>query len=379
MRTIFLIGHHDVSLFLKDKMSYVWLLVVPMMFAFFTGMMSGGGQQRTSNPKPSLLIQNDDQGPISNLVLKSLEQQGIYFLNAESNLDPSRTLIIPEGFSESLLAGESIPLELRLRDTSPTNPSVLLEALLFRGLMDMNGHWLEWVSQDGEWSAESPDFLNKLMDQPDPVRLNVAYAGTHPIPSGYGHSLPANVVMFLLMNLMIFGGTSIGHERQMGVMRRLAVQPIGLLQLIVGKVYGRWLLGCLMIVCLMGPGSVVFGIWLGVRWVETLAVLLLFAWMAASFGVLMGALSVNPDKVPGLCVLISLIMAALGGCWWPLEIVPDTLRTVAHVFPTAWAMDALHQTIHFGAGFGRIGTELVVLLGFAALSNFVAVKWFKFS
>jgi len=59
--------------------------------------------------------------------------------------------------------------------------------------------------------------------------------------------------------------------------------------------------------------------------------------------------------------------------------VPDTLRTVAHVFPTAWAMDALHQTIHFGAGFGRIGTELVVLLGFAALSNFVAVKWFKFS
>jgi len=53
------------------------------------------------------------------------------------------------------------------------------------------------------------------------------------------------------------------------------------------------------------------------------------------------ALSVNPDKVPGLCVLISLIMATLDVCWWPLEIVPDTLSTVAHVFPTARVMDAL--------------------------------------
>ena len=379
MRTILLIGHHDVRLFLKDRMSYIWLLVVPMVFAFFTGMISGGGGQRNSNPKPSLLIQNNDQEIMSHLIMKALDRQGIQFLDITKNPNPSRTLIIPKGFSEALLDGKSIPLELRLRDTKPTHPSILLEAMLFRGLMDMNGHWLEWVSQEGEWSVESVEVLSKLMEQPDPLKLHVEYAGTHPIPSGYGHSLPANVVMFLLMNLMIFGGTSVSHERQVGVMRRLAVQPIAKTQLIMGKVYGRWLLGCLMIAGLMGMGTFVFGITIGVRWLETMIILLLFAWMAASFGVLTGALSVNPDKVPGVCVLVSLIMAALGGCWWPLEIVPDDLRILAHVFPTAWAMDALHQTIHFGAGFGRIRTELMVLAGFAFLSNVIAVRWFKLS
>lgn len=254
-----------------------------------------------------------------------------------------------------------------------------MDGFLFLGLMDMNGHWLESVNQNAEWSDKSIKLLNELMERPDPVMLTVRYAGTHPIPAGYSHSLPANVVMFLLMNLMIFGGASLGHERQASVMRRLAVQPIRLLHLVVGKVYGRWLLGCLMIGCLMGPGSFFFNISLGARWVETLIVLMLFAWMAASFGVLMGALSVNPDKGPGICVLASLIMAAFGGCWWPLEIVPDTLRTLGHAFPTAWAMDALHQTIHFGAGFDRIWPEIVVLAGFAVLSNLVAVKWFNFS
>lgn len=379
MKTIFLIGHHDIRLFLKDKTSYIWLIIVPFVFAFFTGMMSGSGGIRSSNPKPSLLVLNEDNGALSELVLKALQKQGIYFLDAKENPDAGRILVIPEGFTQGLMDGESIPMELRLNDTTPTNPSVLLESLLVRGLMDVNGHWLEWVGQDSEWNDASVGILNDLMEQPDPVQMEVRYAGTHPIPTGYGHSLPANVVMFLLMNLMIFGGASIGHERQVGVMRRLAVQPIHLLQLVLGKVYGRWLLGCVMIGSLMGLGSLVFGVSLGTRWVETLIVLLVFAWMAASLGVLMGALSVNPDKIPGICVLISLVMAALGGCWWPLEIVPDALNTVGHAFPTAWAMDALHQTIHFGAGFERIWTELAVLLGFAVALNILASKFFRFS
>jgi ABC-2 type transport system permease protein len=100
--------------------------------------------------------------------------------------------------------------------------------------------------------------------------------------------------------------------------------------------------------------------------------------VAASLGVLIGSLTSSPEKTTGICVLTAIMMAALGGCWWPMEVVPDSLKLVGHIFPTAWTMDALHQLISFGGGLPEIDHELGVLLGFAAGTNFLAgwfLKW----
>jgi hypothetical protein len=48
-----------------------------------------------------------------------------------------------------------------------------------------------------------------------------------------------------------------------------------------------------------------------------------------SLGVLVGSLTGAEDPVTGICVLASLLMAAIGGCWWPLEIGPMVIRTLA--------------------------------------------------
>jgi len=84
------------------------------------------------------------------------------------------------------------------------------------------------------------------------------------------------------------------------------------------------------------------------------------------------------DKVVGLCVLASAIMAALGGCWWPLEIVPATLQVIAHCVPTGWAMDALHQLISFGGGWETVLSKLGALALFAAAANIGAAKMFRY-
>jgi ABC-2 type transport system permease protein len=55
----------------------------------------------------------------------------------------------------------------------------------------------------------------------------------------------------------------------------------------------------------------------------------------------------------------------LGGCMWPLEIVPDAVRTVGHATPHAWAVDAWITLLSRAGGIADIGTELAVLAGFA--------------
>jgi ABC-2 type transport system permease protein len=70
-------------------------------------------------------------------------------------------------------------------------------------------------------------------------------------------------------------------------------------------------------------------------------------------------------------------MDALGGCWWPLEIVPDFIKVVAHLVPTAWAMDALHQLITFGGGFAGAKGAVGMLLLFGLAANIAAAKCFR--
>ena len=55
----------------------------------------------------------------------------------------------------------------------------------------------------------------------------------------------------------------------------------------------------------------------------------------------------------------------LGGCMWPLEIVGDTMRTVGHAVPHAWAVDAWVELLSRGGGLADIAGQLAVLGGFA--------------
>jgi ABC-2 type transport system permease protein len=66
-----------------------------------------------------------------------------------------------------------------------------------------------------------------------------------------------------------------------------------------------------------------------------------------------------------------MVMAAMGGCWWPSEVMPEWLRETAHIFPTTWAMDAFHAIISFGRGFESVIVPCGVLILFGA-----AFSWF---
>jgi ABC-type multidrug transport system permease subunit len=93
---------------------------------------------------------------------------------------------------------------------------------------------------------------------------------------------------------------------------------------------------------------------------------------------LIGSLTVTEDKVIGLCILLSLVMAALGGCWWPLEIVPDSMKVAAHVVPAGWAMDALHQLISFGGGWEKVRFPVGVLFLYGLAAHLAAAKCFRY-
>jgi ABC-type multidrug transport system permease subunit len=145
----------------------------------------------------------------------------------------------------------------------------------------------------------------------------------------------------------------------------------------MGKIYGLVLLGAVQILFFLVVGKFLFHVNLGANLPAVALTLLVFSWAAGSLGVLVGSVNAAEDRVTGICVLASLLLAALGGCWWPLEIGPPALKFIALCTPTGWALQALHQLISFGSGFEAVLAPLAVLLAFGAAANLLAARFFR--
>jgi ABC-2 type transport system permease protein len=141
--------------------------------------------------------------------------------------------------------------------------------------------------------------------------------------------------------------------------------------------YGLMLLAVVQVAYFLLIGQFLFKVNIGDHVAAVALVALVFAWVACSLGVLVGCLVRAQDKIVGLCVLVVMPMSALGGCWWPLEVTPDYLQKAAHLMPTAWALDGLHQLITFGGGLGQVWPELGVLAAYGLVANLAAMKFFR--
>ena len=80
---------------------------------------------------------------------------------------------------------------------------------------------------------------------------------------------------------------------------------------------------------------------------------------------LLGAVVDHEGAASGVAVGAGLVLAALGGCMFPLELFPDTLRTVANITPHAWGYEAFAQIQRHAGGLADIGLELGVLAAMA--------------
>lgn len=126
----------------------------------------------------------------------------------------------------------------------------------------------------------------------------------------------------------------------------------------------------------MGIGLLFFRLNLGNPLLSIL-VILVFCAAISALSIFLGSVFRKEQVIIGLAVLFSNLFAALGGCWWPLEVVPPTVRALGMVTPSWWAMDALHKVIFFKQGLGTLWIHFLILFAFTAFFSLLSVRFFK--
>jgi ABC-2 type transport system permease protein len=73
-----------------------------------------------------------------------------------------------------------------------------------------------------------------------------------------------------------------------------------------------------------------------------------------------------------------MLLAALGGAWWPLEVTPPLYQTLVKALPSTWAMSGMIDLVVRNGGALDILPNILILIGFAALFFIVGIRKVKF-
>lgn len=110
----------------------------------------------------------------------------------------------------------------------------------------------------------------------------------------------------------------------------------------------------------------------GIPYGNMIAALFLFALAAISLSLLIVAFSKSSAGAGALQNLIITPSCLLAGCFFPMDIMPDTMRKISHFMPQHWLLDMISK-LQQGVTFGSLALNMVILIAFAAVFALIAV------
>jgi ABC-2 type transport system permease protein len=303
---------------------------------------------------------------------------------------------IPGGYSERLLNGQTIDLEVVADQNTLAGQtaSTALETAANRllGAVETAQLSADTLAQEVgfETGAERDAYLEQGLaqaisawdDPPLTVRVERATglpAGkdTPGTTSGFAQASAGMIVQFAVFGL-ITSAMILVLERKNKVLQRLLTTPIRRTEVIAGHTLAMFLVVFVQEVILVLLGQYAFGVNYLRQPGATLLMMLGLALWAASLGLLIGAISQKEDQVIVLSLIAMFVFAAMGGAWFPLEVTGKTFAAIGHIMPTAWAMDGFQNIIMRGLSFSSVLVPAGILAVYSALFFALAVWRFRF-
>jgi len=369
------VARKDLKWLLRQKPTLVWTFLMPPVFFFFIGTITGGFGGDDAPPELAL-VAPAPAGFLADELEARLAEEG-FAVRRMAAVDTlvDRRLVLPAGFTDSLVAG--VRVQARFEREGELDPTAQFDQIrVGRAVYGLLAD-AAIVAQASTVTAQS---LARERARPRTLVLDTHPAGERAEPPiGFQQAVPGTMVMFTILVLLTSGAVLLVIERRQGLLRRVAAAPLPRAGVVLGKWGARMGLALIQIGFGLALGTLLFHVDWGPDLPMVALILLAWAALCAGIGIVSGNLARTEGQAIGLGVFAANIMAALGGCWWPIEITPGWAQKVAFFIPTGWTMGALHRLMSFQAGAMSALPHLVALTAAALLVGWAATRTFRYA
>ena len=351
---------------LRERTSIFFIFLFPMLLILILGVSFGGEFE----PRVGV-VAGEKGGAAADLVDRLSSTEGIVvqrfddrrsMSDAVARAELEAGVSLPARYDARLISGGDVRVAYLARPglagqqiRSLVDAAIADQAKVFRAA--------RFVEQELAIPADElmPVVRGIAMGLPQTeVRLVDVGEATFPTSLGrFDMGASAQLMLFVFLTSMT-GAAALIETRRLGVSRRMMATPTSPRTIIVGEALGRFAVGALQGVFIMLGSSLVFGVSWGDP-VSAAILMLTFALVASGCGMLIGVLVSNAQQAVAIGLLVGLGLGALGGGMMPLEFFSDTMRSVAHATPHAWASDGFAELVREGAGLMEVLGEITIL------------------
>jgi ABC-2 type transport system permease protein len=369
---ILAIGYSSVRRMLRERSNIFFVFIFPIAIILLIGLQFGGDFD------PVVGIYQADEGEISQSIVSELEgTEGLATRTYESEDDLfggvergqiQAGLSLPAGMDDLATSGEQLEFGFVARPDGAGPQLQSLVGAVVADVMRPVGAAQFAVSQTGSSFDQSLAVAGELTGVVQGPTVETRAVGESLFPEDMGQfelGAPSMAVMFIFLTALAGSGALI-LSRQLGISQRMLSTPTSVGTVVVGESVGRWGTAMVQGLYIMVFSALIFSVGWGDP-IGAFFVLVIFAAVGAGAGVLMGATFSNDEQAGGVGVMLSIGLAALGGCMFPLELFSDAMQKVAHITPHAWAVDAFSELIRHDGTIVNIFPELGVLAGYAVV------------
>ncbi|MBC8476965.1 MAG: ABC transporter permease [Dehalococcoidia bacterium] len=409
LRQIAFIALKDLKRFSRDRPALLAFILFPFLFvAVFHFMFSGVGGQ--DERLAFHLVTRESDSRLSHQIIADMETKDpsqlrpgepeIVWLKdydeahrqVESK-ELSGFLAFPEDFTEGIMMGYGARLEVVV-DAEATDTRMALyglaQAISARvgAQQVVSSTTVGLLVEQGLVTGEMPDIGQAIMG---PVSAQSSASIVLPLiqyetekvgevqaeqPSNY--VIPGYLVMFVFF-AAAQSASLIVRERQNHTLERLLASSVGRESILGGMFIGTAVKGLVQIVIFWTVGLLIFKMDMGLSPTAVVLLSILMTIMSAAFGLMLATLVKTERAAGSIGTLAALILAPLGGCWWPLFILPKWMQSLAKITPHGWANTGFNKLMLFGADFGDVIPEMLALVVFAVIFGIIAIWRFRTS
>jgi len=353
----------DLRLIARDYSALISLLLVPMIVIIVVAETTGGDGTKSI----VLPVVNEDQGPVANVLLKTLREhldvQEVDRATAERwvavDNKAAAMLVLPGGTSKRYLTEKPSTIEL------------LIDPAKWRELQAIK---VIFLLADRDAASLGDPFSENLLEMKER-----SLTGSRLDLSNIEQNLPGFSVMFVLLSLIFSVAFGLRDEEAWGTSGRLSIAPVSQAVILGGKLMARLVVGTAQLLVLLLFGHFVYGLSLGQSPASLFVVATIIVFSMACFAVIVAALARSREQIIPVGMSAVFVLAALGGCWWPVYEQPAWMQAMGQFVMTTWSMFAIQDVLFRDKNLLQIAPTVLLLITYGLVSFFIGLRFFRYT